>query len=137
VKIHSDKLTITDLHDALRVTGLAARGVWFDTERPMCEGRSRSRARRITFYLVADDGHGRRWANSGAHGAGHDKAATWHEWGALLGELFSRDPDAVTDYYKSARDFEAKAVRTHTNPPDDARTVDEWRTMFTRKAVKA
>jgi hypothetical protein len=135
MKLHSDVLTVADLHDALRVTGLSARGVYLDDSRPISEGRSRKRARRITFYLVADSGHGRRWANSGSHGAGHDKAATWHEWGALLGELFHRDPEAVTDYYSGASDFEASAVRPHATPPDEKRTVQEWRTMFVREAV--
>lgn len=130
MRIHSDVLTAADLRDALRVTGLAARGVYLDDQRPVCEHGSRKRARRIDFYLIADAGHGRRLTNSGNHGAGHDKAATWHEWGALIGELFYRDPNALIDYYGDARGFEATAVRAHVNPPDEARTIDEWRTMF-------
>lgn len=136
MKFHTSVLTEHGLQDVLRVTGLAARGVYLDTERGGTH-RSRSRARRIDFYLIATPGHGRRWANTGNHGAGRDKAATWHEWGAFIGELFHRDPNAVIDYYDDARGFESKAVREYASPPDEARTIDEWRTMFVREGVSA
>src|SRR4051794_23686558 len=127
--VHTDHLIEGDLLDALRTTGLAARGVYLDADRGVSSHHSRSRHHRLTFYLVATDGYGRRWANSGTRGAGTDKAATWHEWGAFLAELFHRDPDAIMSYYDSARDFEVKAVRPYASPPDEARTLDEWRTM--------
>jgi hypothetical protein len=63
--VHTDRLTSADLREALHVTGLASRGVYFDYDRPICEHGSRKRARRIDFYLVATDGYGRRWTNSG------------------------------------------------------------------------
>ena len=135
--MHTDNLTVADLYDALRVTGLAERGVFLDYERGVTEHRSRKRARRLDFYLVAEPGHGRRWSNSGNRGAGPEKAATWHEWGAFLGELFHRDPEASCDYYDDARDFEAKAVRPWMNPPDEARTLEDWRTMFVGTEVHA
>jgi len=136
MKLHTDNLTEQDLRDALIATGLRARGVYFDSNRGMTTRRSRSRHHSITFYLVADPGHGRRWANSGNGGAGPRKAATWHEWGALLGELFHRDPDAIANEYNGARDFESKAVRPWMKPePDEARTLDEWRTMFAPVSV--
>jgi hypothetical protein len=72
--VHTDRLTSADLREALRVTGLASRGVYLDCDREVSEHRSRKRARRIDFYLVATDGYGRRWTNSGQYGRGYNKA---------------------------------------------------------------
>jgi predicted aminopeptidase len=119
MKIHTDTLRIADLQAALRETGLAGRGVYLDDERAPAERGSRKRARRIDFYLVATDGYGRRWANSGISGAGTDKAATYDEWGVFLAELFERDPEASANYYASRRDFEAQTERS----------VAEWRSL--------
>jgi hypothetical protein len=129
--IHTDHLTGDDLHLALIDSGLHRRGVFLDTDRGGPNGytahRSRKRKHRFTFYLVATDGYGRRYANSGTKGAGTDKAATWHEWGAFIAELYHRDPDALIGHYGSARDFEANAVRPWQG--DEARTIEEWRSM--------
>lgn len=130
MKLHTDKLTTLDLQNALRNTGLEARGVDFDLNRGMSIQGSRKRARCINFYLVADDSHGRRYANSGNYGAGPSKAATWHEWGVFLGELFHRDPEAIANEYDGAEHFAKSASRT-TDPP---RTVEQWRTMFVDKS---
>jgi hypothetical protein len=106
--IHSDKLTTHDLIDALDETGLTGRGVDLDPERFGIHG-SRKRARRLDAYLVAQDGHGRRYGNTGTRGAGYDKAALYDEWGAFIAALFMRDPDALIGPY-TADDFIDKAT---------------------------
>jgi hypothetical protein len=136
MQVHSDTLTHGDILDALRVTGLAARGVYIDTERAMQERRSRKRARRIDFYLVATDAHGRRWANSGTRGAGTDKAATWLEWGALIAELYHRDPDALISYHGTLDGFLEGTRRyrpSNVKPDDVPATVEAWRTLYVRQ----
>lgn len=47
-------------------------------------------------FEIQLSGHGRqsRWVNSGTHGAGYVKAASWDEWGIFLGSLFRADPNA-------------------------------------------
>lgn len=35
-------------------------------------------------------------------------AATWHEWGWFLNEVFKADPEAKTSYYESRADFDRK-----------------------------
>lgn len=139
MQVHTDHLTLGDLQDALNVTGLAARGVYLDTERGSSGHRSRRRHHRLDFYLVADDGHGRRWANSGKHGAGTDKAATWLEWGALIAELYHRDPDALVAYYGGADDFIAATRRGPGNvkPDEIPATVQAWRTLYAPATVNA
>jgi hypothetical protein len=138
--LHSDVLRLSDVRQALRDTGLSARGVYLDWERDAVERGSRKRARRIDFWLTADDGHGRRFANSGTRGALEWRAPLYDEWGALLGELFSRDPRAVTDYYDGADDFlrMAKAHRHKSAPGGDVKrecptSLDEWRNLYRRE----
>jgi hypothetical protein len=130
--IHTDHLNKSDLRDALRATGLSARGVYFDFDRAMSVHGSRKRARRIDFYLVATEGHGRRWANSGNYGAGTDKAATWLEWGALIAELYHRDPGALVAYYGSPGDFIASTRRGNgdVKPESVPESVEAWRTLY-------
>jgi hypothetical protein len=135
--LHTDTLTALDVCAALRDTGLAARGVYLDWDRSMATHGSRKRARRIDFWLIADEGHGRRFANSGNHGASDMRAPLYDEWGALLGELFYRDPSAVTDYYDGAEDFvRTAATYRHNSAPggdvkrDAPQSVDEWRHLY-------
>jgi hypothetical protein len=52
MQVHTDNLTLADLRDALRVTGLAARGVYLDSDRAVSAHRSRKRHHRLDFYLV-------------------------------------------------------------------------------------
>jgi hypothetical protein len=139
VHIHTDNLTAADLRDALRTTGLAARGVYFCDERPISTHGARSRHHRIDFYLVATDAHGRRWTNSGQRGAGTDTAATWLEWGALIAELYHRDPDALIAYYGTPEDFIRSTRRGPSNVKADdiPATVDAWRTLYVRTPVAA
>jgi hypothetical protein len=128
--VHTNTLDVGDLADILRATGLAARGVYLDDERGGPNGatshRSRSHARRLTFYLVATPGYGRRWANSGHKGAGTDKAATYDEWGVFLAELFTRDPDAKAGHYVGAEGFQASNEYPSRG---SGRTIGEWQAL--------
>lgn len=135
--LHTDTLTADDVRNALRDSGLVARGVYLDWERPMKTRGSRKRARRIDFWLIASSGRGRRFTNSGKHGAGTEYAPLYDEWGALLGELFHRDPRAITDYYDGAEDFVQKAAEyRHKSAPggnvkrDAPQSVDAWRHLY-------
>jgi hypothetical protein len=132
MQVHTDRLTLGDLQDALRTTGLSRRGVYLDSSRAASGHRSRKRHARLDFYLVATDGYGRRWANSGVKGAGTDKAATWLEWGALIAELYHRDPDALVTYYGTAEDFIAQTRRGPGNVKSDdiPGTIEAWRTLY-------
>lgn len=135
--LHSDILTMRDVRTALREIGLSRRGVYLDWNRDECTRGSRKRARRLDFWLIADPGYGRRFANSGKYGASEDRAPLYDEWGALLGELFHRDPNAITDYYDGAEDFLHKAAEyRHRSAPggdvkrDAPTTLDEWRNLY-------
>lgn len=134
MKIHTDNLTSADLHGALQVTGLSARGVYLDWDRPVSVHGSRSRHHRLDFYLIADDSHGRRYCNSGNHGAGYNRAATYYEWGAFLGELFHRDPTAIVGPYSDPADFCDKAAAWQPSnvpgPEHCPDTVDTWRNLY-------
>jgi hypothetical protein len=143
--LHTDVLRASDLRAILRETGLSARGVGFDPDAYPDEHGSRKRTRRIDFKLVASPGYGRRYRNSGTRGAesgdnGYwedNRAPLYDEWGAFLGEVFHRDPDAVTNYYDRAGDFveKAAAYRHKSAPGGDVKrdaptSVDAWRNLY-------
>lgn len=92
MKIHSNFLTAQDMLSAAAYTGV--RLVEFDTV------GSRSRAHAFTFSLTGTSSHNRGF---GAEG----KAATWDEWGIVLGRLFKIDTAAHTgkNGYLSAEHF--------------------------------
>jgi hypothetical protein len=107
MKIHTDHISYTDLHDALRVAGLSA------LYAEVSSHGSRSRHHSFNVKLTADagrdrNGKKRRLENSGQYGAGYNFAATYDEWGYWLAELFERDPDMTATYYKSRDDFHAQ-----------------------------
>lgn len=142
--LHSDVLTQSDLRVILRETGLSARGVAFDHEAWPTEHGSRKRARRIDFKLVASPGYGRRYRNSGTRGAesgrngywAEDRAPLYDEWGAFIGEIFHRDPKAVTDFYSGAEEFVRLAADyRHKSAGGDVKrdvptSVEEWRNLY-------
>jgi hypothetical protein len=140
MKLHTDILTYADLRDALRETGLSARCVSFDADAWPTEHGSRKRARRFDFKLTASTGYGRRYRNSGTHGAAtewaEDRAPLYDEWGAFLGEIFHRDPNAVTDSYNGAEEFlKLAAEYRHKSAGGDVKrdtptTLDEWRNLY-------
>jgi hypothetical protein len=74
-----------------------------------------------------------------SRGAGTDTAATWLEWGALIAELYHRDPDALIAYYGTPEDFIRSTRRGPSNVKADdiPATVDAWRTLYVRTPVAA
>lgn len=108
MRIHTNTLTVHDLHDALATTGLRAGGVRVDTA---SLHNSRKRKVSIEFRLSAEPGKGRRRRNTGYYGAEDafqtpfQMAATYDEHGIWMAELFERDPEAIIGYYDGRDDF--------------------------------
>lgn len=132
--VYTDTLTGSDFQRALNVTGLSRRSVYLDTDR-YSEHRSRKRSRSFKVYLIADEGYGRRWTNSGCHGAGCDKAALYSEWGAFIAELFRRDPDAIVGQYSSPENFVDAAwdcwpYGKRNDRPESPYSIEQWINLF-------
>ncbi len=107
MKIHSDTLTLNDLHRAL------PKGVLMHCTQK--GSRTRSHAFDVTLYVWEKDSLHRRFGNSGGYGAKDEVAATWDEWGIWIANLYAADPDAVMAYYKDHADFIAETTRTIEN----------------------
>lgn len=113
MKLHSNTLTWSDVHDALRTakdTGNVARHIDFE----ICEERG-SRSRKNGFEIQLGTytkipGDKRRFKNSGAYGASDVYAATRDEWGWFIDAVFNLDPAAVFGPYSGRIDFH-KATR--------------------------
>lgn len=111
MRIHTNVLTATDFHAALRETGLQAEGVFVDTT---SLHRSTKRAQGIEFRLAAQPGRdrfgkARRPRQTGQWGAeqsgGYLKGATYAEHGVWMARLFEMDPEAIVGPYDGADDF--------------------------------
>lgn len=99
MRIHTDKLSALDIYAAAN----------FDvgvTVVDLSEHGSRTRARAINFYLNGTGRSGGQWGNY----RGTGQAATWDEWGLVIGHLYARDPAAHFGRYsyRSADDFHDK-----------------------------
>ncbi len=90
MRIHSDKITWSDLSDAARTAG-----AWFIKQ---TSHNSRKRSQAFEVALGGDAPH-RSQADRDEY------AATWDQWGIFLGELYRIDPNLVTPYYRDADDF--------------------------------
>lgn len=94
MRLHTDKLAIEDVRDAItreKAAGHIAAHVTFKT---LSEHNSRDYARSFEVQLEAYtkvDGDGRRFANTGAYGAATAYTATYDEWGWLLSALYAKD----------------------------------------------
>src|SRR5436190_12735497 len=87
VRIHSDRITPADLFTAASIAGVRVDD-W------SIHG-SKTRAAAIKFYVFGSSSHRPNQRDYGPD----DYAATWDEWGILLGHLFSVDPNAHTGRY--------------------------------------
>ncbi len=127
MKIHSSKLATQDIF-AAKIT--AGPGVLF-LDTPYAAG-SRKRRSSWVVRLCSDgtpdiDGTPRRFTTqTGTHGAGYERAASWSDWGRFLAALFEIDQEAVCGNYASADDFHAKtAGRFHADAsPELCRAVN-------------
>lgn len=99
MRIHTDKLSALDIYAAANFTA----GARVDE---VTEHGSRTRARAFRFYLLGSSSFR---PNQRDHGP-DDYAATWDEWGIVIGQLFARDPAAHfgRNSYRSAEDFHYK-----------------------------
>lgn len=94
MKLYSDHLELDDLHACLPC------GCELEALRI---ARPRVRTRGWTVRLTAVSGA--RWTNTGTHGAGYDKAATWDQYGEWMAGLFDIDPHARIAFYDGRADF--------------------------------
>lgn len=82
MRIHTDVLTRHDLADAFRTAGV--------TPIHATEHGSRSRSRAFEIALTGTSAYRTQWG-----GRSDQPAATWDEWGIVLGVLFDRDPRMI------------------------------------------
>lgn len=92
MRIHTDKVTFGNIHDAARKAG-AEVAVLSDHG-----SRKRDHA-----FEVRISGNG---VQGGGFGTANFKTATWDEWGIFLAALFEIDPDMIAGPYKGASDDE-------------------------------
>ena len=100
MRLHTNKLTITDIYRAADTAGVE---LLRDSEHG-----SRSHERAFDVILSGSGRTGGQWGNSGNAGAAPHKAATWDEWGVFLGELFGKDHTIKCWAYANAADFHAQ-----------------------------
>jgi hypothetical protein len=128
MKIHTDKITINDLHR------LSPAGVYVEAT----QHGSRSHDHAFKVGLSAEhgtDAHGikRSFArNSGQFGGSgnYDRAATYIEWGDWMVELFKIDPLAVIGQYKGASHFveaTTEAAQWRSERESAVKHADRWR----------
>lgn len=109
MKLHSDKLTRTDVVEALTMSqkaGLIDQAVGFEI---LEERGSRSHSHafevQLGWYGNKVKGDGRRFKNTGKGGADSVYAATYDEWGQFIAELMERDHNATFGTYKGYQGF--------------------------------
>lgn len=108
MKLHSNLLTGTQIHTALRdsqTAGLVASTVYFHI---FAEKNSRSRDHAFEIQLGCWEkikGDNRGWKNSGGSGASDVYAATYAEWGHFITALYEVDSEMVFGQYKGVEDF--------------------------------
>lgn len=131
MRIHTDKITRTDLEELLPL------GLWLDVS----SRGSHKRAGAFEIKIHADpgaDAHGIKRCyrvNSGQHGAedfgwpAERMAATWIEWGDYIASLFKIDPLAIIGPYNGAFDFvyRTMGMAPHRPARENAPAhVDRW-----------
>lgn len=153
MRIHTDKLTVTDIQNALQSeknAGRIARDVTFKT---LTTHNSRDYAYSFEVQLEAYtkvDGDGRRYANSGSYGAATAYTATHDEWGWLLSVLFAKDEymrvgSKSYPIYRDDDDFHEKtglsyhpgALRGNLTYPDVEHGSDPYPFTTSRTAGQA
>lgn len=112
MKIHTDRLTMSDLFDAAKIAR-----VEFDR---LDQKGSRSRARAFDFTLT---GESRRRPNNRGQGDPDAYAATWDQWGVFLAVLFDRDDE---------RTFEPSQPMSCTYYADRAEFIYRTNARFTK-----
>lgn len=110
MRLHTDKLTESDIREALQKAKNAGRVDSRVSFVLLYSTGSRSRAGgyevQLGWYGDKVKGDGRRFKNSGSNGSSTVYAAFYEEWGWFILELFRADPGMVFGSYKSLPDFE-------------------------------
>jgi hypothetical protein len=89
VRIHSDFIEAADIRKAARFAGVGF--TRFDLKG--------SRSREAAFDILLTGDSGRR------QNGGEDEAASWDQWGIVLGHLHRLDPNLKTPYYEGGDHF--------------------------------
>lgn len=115
MRLHTDKITRADILNACARAGVVANS--------LTQNGSRSRARAFDLYL---EGSSNRQSNGRDH-----KAATWDEWGMVMADLYTLDPEAMWGNkswgYSDAEDFHLKTQNRFLNGmPYDLHTQHKW-----------
>jgi hypothetical protein len=112
MRIHTDTLNEQDVWQACRALGLYP-------ER-LSTHKSRKRKHGIELQI---SGSSPRMAQSGDW-----QAATWDEWGALLGRLFNLDPTMTCTYYVDAEFFHEQTDGRFKagDVPEDTHAQHKW-----------
>lgn len=115
MKLHSAKITSADVYAAARRAGVSVN--------ELTEHGSISHGKALSVYL---EGSSSRQSNQRDH-----KAATWDEWGVVMADLYTIDPDAMWGNprwgYTSAEDFHTKTQnRFAEGMPHDMHMQHKW-----------
>lgn len=132
MRLHSDKITEADIHAATRnLPGVYA---------TVTAHGSRSRQQAFEVRLEGNGSH----RNSGRYGSDtYSQAATWDEWGAVMGYLYGIDPHAVwgpsekNAAYNGVNDFDFRTgdrFDASGTLPSDTHKRHNWEYVPVREA---
>lgn len=129
MRIHTNRLTAGDIYAAANF----AAGAHVEYVR---EHGSRTRVRAYDFYVTGNSPFRPAF---GKETIG-EYAATWDQWGLLLGHLFSIDPDAHTGRtgYRSSADFHYKTGHRFVPGfirPDQTHRRHKWQPNYDSTAM--
>jgi hypothetical protein len=94
VKLYSNTLTLAQVRDAVPA-GCNGETIGIRTPRVRTNG--------WTVRLTKPGGT--HYTNTGTHGAGAEKAASWDDHGVWMARLYELDPEMRVAHYTSAEDF--------------------------------
>lgn len=121
MRLHTDKITSSDIHMAAIVARVA----------PVEFSRHGSRKRSHAFEVKLI-GESKRHPNAGAARGYFDQdvyAATWDQWGVFLAHLFAIDPNMTCWAYDGAADYAARTA-DRFGAPEDVMTADGYVRRF-------
>lgn len=127
MRLHADKITWRDLHDAARFAEGAGHGE-ITLERSESHG-SRSKAFAWDVILEGDGSHSKRKRNAGTSRTADrwnmGYAATYDSWGWFFAYLFEVDPEMTCYAYSDALDFHSKTESKYVQAAFKAKALIE------------
>lgn len=118
MRFHSDILTASTVAKIVQGTS----GPYINTA---TDHRSRSRKGAVELKLF---GSSSRYPNFGRND-NYDMAATWDEWGVVIGKMFEIDPEMTCRNYDGAEDFHHQTgdrFRNGNLPLEDRHNQHRW-----------